>query len=433
MSARQVAIVAVILFAIPAPVFCLMQTKGVEDPAAVLLGELWNRTGDEPIRAKSLGESQLAANPNDENLQFAYILNRMKHYRFQDAVKILKSNPGGTASRIESWIIRTWSEAVLGQHDQSLASLREMKRRTQADPPLTDSELRRFYRHAGRMTGYFQGPVAGSPNADFLQSTIEAIANGADAEQLELFNAERTFVLDRFEQLSKAEATARDAFLKDAAAKGAIESDTIKNNNETLAQRRDQVQPEVGRLTGEANAKIAGLDQQAGPLIAQANAAEAQMNQLSWNLNNVRNEIFFIQQALATEEDPAIRWSLQLRLNQLYSFSRGIEYDLVAARSQLVGLQTQLNVMGVQRTQISSAYSAEIQQQKDELNQLDRQQRKNDKRLMDIIDGPGRVTGEASALANKKDLLSTYYVLPLELFRQDFLDELAAKNRNPAQ
>ncbi len=431
--AMQTALTVALLMTIAVSHAFAYQATASNDPTNMLLGELWQRTGKESAQSKTLGESALVTNPADQHLVYAFALNRMKHYRFQDAVKILSSSPGESATRLESWIIRTWSEAVMGQHDRSLVSLREMKRSMQTDPPPPDAQQLKFYRHAGKMIGYFQGPVVGSPNADFLQSTIETIANGATAAQLALFNAERTAVLDRFEQLSRDEASAQEQFLKEAEAKGVVQADTIKNNNETLAQRQSQIQPEVGRLTSEANTKISGLDQQAGPLIAQANAAEAQLNQISWNLNSIRGDIFFLQSALANEQDPVIRNSLQWQLNQLYSLSRNAQYDLVAARSRLVGLQSQLNVLGVQRATVSTTYGTEIQQQKDELKQLDLQQRKNEKRLEDIIDGPNRVTGEALALANKKDLLSTYYVLPLEVFRQDFLDELAAKKKNPVQ
>lgn len=392
---------------------------------SALLGAEWDRKGTDNSSVRQLADSALAADPGNERLAYARGLNQMKFYRYRDAAKELRTLTQSGNQRLETWVMRSWAELVTGQHDACLTTLREMKRQFSA-PGASPEDTLGFFRHAGKLIGFLQGPAQGHPNQDLLEAVIGSVAAGATAEQLELFNAERSAVLDRYGELCKAHAAAAGQFLQNAAEKGKLESEQIATSNETLAQRRDQVQPELERLSAEASTQLSGIDQQASPLLGEATALDASLNQLAWSVNSLRNEVLFLQSALASEPDPALRYPMVFRLNQLYPILRQSEYDLSATRSRLVGLQSQLNVLGVQRNQVEQSYGNSLQQTRGELNQIQRQQRKNDRRLEQIAEGPSRITGEALALENRKDLLSTYYVLPLELYRLELLDEIAA-------
>lgn len=409
--------------ALLAPAVSASAQESVSSPEAIgrLLGELWNRTGEEQPQSKMLGESALRRDSTNQDLAYAYALNRMQHYRYADAARILKPLAQARPARIDALQLLSWAELVTGQHDQSLATLRELNRQIRQQAGVPESVRSGFHRHAGRIMGFLQGPASAHVNADLLQASLTAIADGAEPAMLDLFNAERNAVLEKYEQISKSEAAAADAFLKEAAAKSAVEAANLQNANQTLAQRRDLVQPEVSRLKAEGATRLSALDQQAAPLLVEATAIDASANQLAWTLNQVHGEIYLNQQLLLEEEDFWLRNSLQLRLNQLYGLARQYQLDLSQARSRLVGLQSQLNVLGVQRSQLEVGYSSAIGQTQVELNQLDSAQRRNEKKLEKIADGPGRVTGEALVLANKKDLLSTYYLLSLELYRERFL------------
>ncbi len=404
-------------------------TATAQDSNAVineLLGPLWERKGTDNSAARQLVETAFAVDAGNERLAYAWGLNQMKYYRYRDAARELRTLTQSGNERLETWIMRSWAELVTGQHDTCLATLREMKRQFSAADTSAEEALG-FYRHAGRLIGFLQGPAQGHPNADLLEAVITAVATGATAEQLELFNTERSAVLDKYDQLCNAHAVAAEQFLQNAAEKSKVEAERISTSNETLAQRRDQVQPELERLSEEASAQLSGIDQQASPLLGEATSLDASLNQIAWSVNSLRNEVFFLQQALAVEPDPVLRYPMVFRLNQLYPILRQSEYDLSATRSRLVGLQSQLNVLGVQRNQVAQSYDGSLRQTHGELNQIQRQQRKNDKQLERIADGPSRVTGEALALQNRKDLLSTYYVLPLELYRLVLQDEVAGK------
>jgi hypothetical protein len=412
----------------PAPVEPAAAAAALPDSGAViaeLLGSKWERKGTDNSAARQLAEQALAIDPGNERLAYAWGLHQMKSYRYRDAARQLRSLTQAGSTRLETWVMRSWAELVSGQHDLCLATLREMKRQFSA-PTVPAEAAAGFYRHAGKLIGFLQGPAQGHSNAELLNAVIGQIAAGATAEQLAEFNAEQSAVLDKYDQLCKSHAVAAEQFLEDAAAKGKVEAERIAASNETLAQRREQVQPELERLSAEATAQLSGIDQQASPLLGEATALDASANQLAWSVNSLRNEVFFLQQALAVEIDPALRYPLVLRLNQLYPILRQSEYDLSATRSRLVGLQSQLNVLGVQRNQIAQTYDGSLRQTRGELNQIQREQRRNDRRLEQIADGPSQVTGAALALENRKDLLSTYYVLPLELYRLELQDEVAA-------
>lgn len=404
------------------------------DPAALpaaeviekLLGEFWSRKGEEQIRSRSLGEAALGANPGNADLVMAYALNRMFHYRYADAIKLLRRYLDQRPDSLDAWQLLSWSELVTGHHEQSLNALREMKRRIPQPAQLPEPVQESFYRHAGRMIGFLQGPASGHVNPDVMQATITALAEGAPAAMLEQFNSERTAVLDRYDQICKDEAAAAGKFLQDAAAKSAVEAENLKTLNETLVQRREQVAPEVSRLQGEAINQLSQLDQQASPLLAEATAADAAVNQLVWTLNNIQGEIFWNEQRLRDEIDGWALQNIQWRLNQLYAAARQASFELAQARNRLVALQSQLNVLGVQRSQVSDTFGNAIAEQKTELKQIERQQRRNQSRLEDLADGPDRITGEALKLANKKDLVSTYYLIPVALYRERLLDQIAA-------
>ncbi len=392
---------------------------------SLLLNEQWQRqTGAEQERARELGQAALRADPGNLQLTYAYALNRMQHYRYRDAVPLLKQVVRAQPTNLSAWQLLTWAQIVNGQHDASLVSMREMKQAMTAAAAADDDAALEMYQHAGRLTGFLQGPVSSAPNADLLQLTITTLADGATAQQLEVFNRERDAVLQKYDQITRDEAAAAASFLQNAAAKGAVEAEVIEKTNESLDQRRETIQPEVSRLTVEATSRISSLDQQAGPLLAEATALDAQANQLAWTLNNIRADILLTQQASFDRRNPEFRFGYQYRLSQLYALAQQTEIQLANVRNRLVGLQSQLNVLGVQRDQVQNLYGGEIAQQRNELQQIDRQQKKNTRKLQDIIDGPDRITGKALQLANKKDLMSTYYIPPLEIYRLEFLDKL---------
>lgn len=411
--------ICVLFLAIPGTV-----TANDPDPVTLqLLVEMWEKNTKNREGSEALFEMQASAS---EQVLMAYTLNRMKHNRYRDA-----RIPAGELTQrhpknLDGWILKIWLDTVTNNYDQGLIGIRLMKRQMNQQPDLTDSQKENYYGQLARIIGYLQGPVANRTDQATLNSTITKLAEGMTPEQLQIFNDQRTAVLDEFDQYVK-DASSLEKQEKDKAAAEAVnETQTIQAQNQTLDMRLQQIQPEKDRLRFEAEQKGSAIESQLAPLRQELATAISTVRGIESSLQIAYSDRNVEQVLLAREEDPNLRALISRRINRISVSINNIQSDLILATSRASGLRTQVRQLAAELARVNRTVANQVDQLTTEEGQISRQQQRNTSRLTKITQGSSTTPTKVRNAEIAFESLRTYYPFPIELARQDYLDSLSA-------
>ena len=277
-----------------------------------------------------------------------------------------------------------------------------------------------------RIIGYLQGPVANRTDQATLNSTIAKLAEGMTPEQLQIFNDQRTAVLDEYDQYVKDASNLEKQEKDKAVADALVETQTIQTQNQAIDTRLQQIQPEKDRLRFEAEQKGSAIESQLAPLRQELATAVSTARGIESSLQIAYNDRNIEQALLAREEDPNLRALISRRINRISVAINNIQSDLILATSRANGLRTQVRQLAGELARVNRTVANQVDQLTAEEGQISRQQQRNTSRLTKITQGPSTTTTKVRNAEIAFESLRTYYPFPIELARQDYLDSLSA-------
>ena len=378
-----------------------------------LLETYWERGLENNKASAACFSRAQQSHPNHESVLLAYVANRMQHRVNRDALQMARVLNRLHPTNLDGWLMRVWLEALTDNYNQSLVAMIQMQRQIkqqQVDPAIANG----LYSRLGRLIGYMQGPVQGKVTPDTLQTALRSLAVGMDQAQLDLFNLEREKVLNRFEGLSQTHARKIADDRDDQLKADQIEAANLERRNMDLRQQADQVAPRIDQVRNERDREIAALRSQVPPVESQLESTEADLRAVRFDLQLMYDDLFRLQ--ARNPHHPHIPYLV----NQI----RNAEWSLSGLTATGRDLSARLSGLYLQLEQVRAGFDARLARLNNEIEMLDRQRRKNNRRLGELARGPRVAAGKIDALKERVEALTTYDPFPFELVRLELADKL---------
>lgn len=375
-----------------------------------LLRSDWQR---EPENQANSHATFTSLQPNSTAVSLAYIINRIQHNETREALKVAEQLTEQDPESVDAWLLRSWLNALINKYERSLIDLRSLKKRIQKNQQLDKVQKQEIFSRMGKIIGYIQGPVRSKVSPDMIESSILAIAKGLEPAELEALNVSRETVLARFNNLGREQSNKTAVELEKQAAKDEIKRVSLVDDLQQLDLTLQQLSEEQERLTIEGNQQIADLNSQLGPLESELGTLSNQIRRIRYDLQLQYNSLFFAQSADVIYE-PTIFY--------LTDRIRDMEYQLRSLRYDANSVSNQLQTVQVQISQTERDYNGQIRALRRQQNLTEKSKTRNRARLSKLAIGPEVAAGKKEAKTNRLTALTSYYELPVELYRQQMLD-----------
>jgi chromosome segregation ATPase len=112
-------------------------------------------------------------------------------------------------------------------------------------------------------------------------------------------------------------------------------------------------------------------------------------------------------------------------INLISSQIRNAEVTLYSLQSNRNAITNQLQSIQSQVNQLTNEYTARVNQIEGRYKKLNNTARRNQAKLAKIATGPEIADGKKGARKSRLNALTSYYDLPIELYRQQLLDLVA--------
>jgi hypothetical protein len=350
----------------------------------------------------------------DPQFLLAFTLNRMQHRRYTEALSTATRLTGISPETLEGWILRMWLETLSDHYEPALAAMQSFKSTWEKAGQLDDKTTNDMLSQLGRLIGYLQGPVGTKVNPAMLNATIVSITNGLDQDQMATFNKSREAVLTQFEDLLKSHQQKITDEEQKVAQSNVLETQDINNQNVLMDQRANDLQQAIDAVEQEGYDRLDRIRAEIEPLQREATIVNSQLDSSLFTLDAMFSEYYYYQQNF--RRHPNLPYlSLRIRDQQVVVGS---------LRNQLRSINNQIYATEDRANQIQSEYENRISQMSGELESMGVQRRRNSRRLVKLAAGPEVAGGKITALENRATALTTYDPFPLELARQQVLEQL---------
>jgi hypothetical protein len=403
---------------------CFGYTPSQADDLDPIVRQLLVDHWDKGSKARNTSKTLFFAATASEEVLLAYTLNRIKHNRYREARVPADELTRDYPKNLDGWTLRIWLDAVSDNYDRSLIGIQMMKRNMGDVTDLDEAHAAELFSRVARVVGYLQGPVSQKVNQATLNATLVKFVNGMSAKQIQRFNDERNRVLDHYDQLVKQASDLQKVESEKATNGAKIEVAAIEAQNKAIDSRRQQIQPERNRIQTEGEQRVSALESQLSPLQSELAGLRGTIGSLEFTLRDVLQARLIQQGILLREQDPFVRQLIRDRLFQIDLDAGAIQNDLFNSRARADSVAVQLNSLLRERQRVGNQYSLQLGQLNEEARQNDRQQRRNTSQLKKIATGTQATSPKVRIANSQIDALSTYDPFPIEMFRQDYINQL---------
>lgn len=387
-------------------------TPEISAPIRTLLTDDWKRAPKNEAASKSTFEK---ARVFTDDLLVTYTINRIRHNRISEAKLAAQELTVRHPDNLDGWILRTWLNTLTDDFDAALINIRSLKKKFDQTKNLAEPTKQKIYKRLGRLIGYMQGPVSDRVNNDLRDETIQFVTAGVKPELVKLFNGSRNKVLKEYGDLTKSQADKTQVELVKIKASNDAEAVALERQIKLLEQSESQQTAEKQRIRDESARQISAIERQ-------GSSAELEISRINTNLRTTELDLFYLHQDLnfILNQPPGRRFSTFNLQNQI----RNAQLSANALRLEGIQATNQLNSL---RTQLVAAQRNSTQRLNDlerEIKRVNGAKRRNLAKLTKLAKGPKVADGKRQSMQSRVNALRTYDDLPLELYRQDILDQL---------
>ncbi len=392
--------------------------------ARELLGPLWEKQGVASTKAEEYVSGLPISQAQDTLVLHSYLLHRLHYSKFRDGLAIAEQLAERDAENPDVWMAKAWLEVVLQNPDRALVSIQKLNGLISKSDVIDEAHKRRFYSFLGRAIGFIQGPTGKTPHPDTLQQTVAEIEQKLEEPWRDVFEQQRQQLGDQVQSMITDRQQVELDFRQQAETARDNEMRTIEAANQAIDARRQQAQPELDRIQDEGRQRLQELSSQIMPLEQQANAINRSAGNAQIELQVIYQDIHVQQALLARERDPFLRALYANRIDQLFFSARNVEANLALLRNEYNAAYGQYLSLEDQRTRTRQDYNQQVDVLRQEINQMDRDQKRNLARLDKLIRGPLPSSTRARALDDKAQVFWVHYPFPVEARRQEILDSI---------
>lgn len=361
----------------------------------------------------------------EPRIQYAHALTLIKQGRQREAkegVDALVKTYEGSITPLKTKI---WLAVLTEQHGPAMADMEKISvlLSKQVKPGAERDEYVSAARTLGLLFGYLEGPCAGTVASTARAGHQKRIQQQLDGPLEDAFrDGHRDAILaylDLKRQYDvKEEETKKESERVRVAEKKRIESERVR-----LAEQRAQVKEDVARRRDELQSELDAIAAAESPLVQEQVAADRTRMAAFRELNDVLDDLDFLEHELAHERDPVIRARLLREIRRLERIGDAYRIDVLEAERQIALVQSDIAGLRRRGAQMQSNMS-------DQLNRAEREVRNIDKRekVLDAnekkLDKPILDSRPLLPLQRKMDALATYAPFPLEEEKRRLLTSL---------
>ncbi len=405
-----------------APAVQAQTSDGQQSLAKELLTTYWAGDVKTQRAAEELFQSE-SLPVGDEQLAWAYVLNRLHYNKFREAATVAQSLIQGGNQELEKLYAHAWLQMTTNNIDQGLVALQQLKQALTAAPQLPEPQQLDLIGRMGRLIGFAEGPSHDSVNQATLVTTQAMIIDGWDDLQLERFEDQRQRVLETYNEITQTTADQVQAETDRAIAEQQQRIEQLTTENEQLDSRQQVINQETDKLRDEANSALSQLESQLAPLETEASGLLARINRSQSRIAWLAHDLAITEAAAAQETDPVIRDQLLRRAGAIRVSLFNEQSFLATLRGQYSSLLAQIDSLRARHEATVRQYGGRIGSLNNESRQLDKTRVKNS-RMITRLGKPQVRTGLKTAMKSKAEHLPTYDPFPTSEFQQRLLQQL---------
>ena len=376
----------------------------------------------QPAWKKSLANREQSAEmfslapTNSPSVLLAYAVNRFRHNRVSEAQETLQTALRLAPENLDARMLLIWAKAVRDEFNSAVIDIRSLAKTIQKRK-LPAAKLDNTYRRIGRLLGYLQGPVGDQVNQEILRVALDELS-------VMLAPAHQNLITQEIEAIA-AEYEARLEQLGMKVKESVKAKDVEKNSDRQLIEREnEQLKKEVQRIQNRQTDVQTEGEKKLDAALAQAEPLQSELNALEIERRSVHNNIQALQTALFFQQNNPNGSLLQ---DQLLLFRiQDNFFALGNIGNRADALLFDLDRVAIEADRIRNRYDGHLNDLERDLKTSGLQQRRNSKRLGKLARPTKPNSKKIASLKNRIQALNSYDQLPLELYRADLLDAVAA-------
>ncbi|MEW4566065.1 hypothetical protein AB1K70_26345 [Bremerella sp. JC770] len=400
-------------------------TAVAADPQAIideLLRDGW-QIGPDGMQEVRQG-TQAARQSQDADAMYAAGLALLRHHQYDDAAAAFQASIDIDKKHFRSWRALLW---VLTLQEKFSGALLRIEQRLAPELPTSEltgqdeEDVVEMIQALGRLIGFYEGPRSADITPMFVQRARQAIQPALIGKRQTEFDNNYQDVTTLFASTTTEQQDAKD----DAKLKEQMEK---QNNQQQIEIRRKQMEvdqqqatDQIDRLRSEWTQEEQRFAQLEAPLNVSISQLEAQQSVIRRELAILIDDVFRLTEERRRTNDPVRRDRLEREIFRLERLTSDYERDLALVQAEGRRLVSSRDVLRTRRLQTQQRYEAEIKQNVDRKQDLERAE----KRLsLETRRNNRPATGNSAkvrVLSAKTSSIRTYYDFPLEVERLTLL------------
>lgn len=377
-----------------------------------------------PTGADAISQAQADVERlGDADVFYALGLAQLKHHRYDAAVEAFESALRVDPQHFPSWSGVIWVRSLQERFDIALVQIQRLGRQL----PSTElqgeeeQEVLEMIRLLGRIFAFYEGPRSGDISAPLVsraRSEVQPALVGA--RQVEFDNNYQD-VMTLFSASTSEKQDARDDALQQQQLEKQQTQQTLEVRRKQLEADKEQVVAQIDKLRSEWVSQRQHFDNLEAPLNVSISRLESQQQVIRRELSVLMSDIFRLTEAARHTDDPLRRDRLEREIFRLERLVGQYERDLALVQAEGRRLVQSRNAVRAQRLQTQQRFEAEIKQNTDRQQDLQRAERRLDVEARRNSRPATGNTAQVRVLSAKATSIRTYADFPLEVERLDLL------------
>ncbi len=392
----------------------LIQPPEIKDASREAVKQLLNELWEPGPATRAAAEQEFAAiSAPGQDVVLAFVANRLNDSQTRSALSALEASTSRDPKAIDGWLLKSYLHILVRDYDAGMMSLRSAKKAM--DPAMTDPQKNLFFKRAGELMGYLQGPAPRLVNSDVFNSTVEALLADISDAEVQAFTQAAETIANQYADLRVATDESLDEEFERQANADAFRQATLTNENQTHQQTTQELNEQWKRLQEEWREREAQLSAELIPLQSAMSSMESQIYSYQLTLQNLYWDL-----SLAQNGPAVYPFTVQTILNQIGR----VEVSLIQLQSSLQGTLSQYNRVRLQIRELQAVYNQQTSGIQKELKRIENLQKRNQNELTRLASGPRIAGGKRESRESRVAGLRTYIRLSPALLKQELLESM---------
>lgn len=359
----------------------------------------------------------------DPDVFYATGLAFLRHHQYDEAAAAFAAAIEVDDKHYPSWRGLIWVRTLQEKFDTSLVQVMRLgKGMPTSELNGTDeTEVVETIRMLGRLFGFYEGPRSGDVSSALVQRARDAITPALVGKRQVEFDNNFQDVTTLFTASTSEQQDAKDDALQKEQMQKMQTEQEIAIRRKQIEIDKQQASDRIDQLRSDWAQEQQKFDQAEAPLNVSIGQLEAQQRVIRRELSLLVDDIFRLNEELNKTKEPTRRDRLQREIFRLERLVNNYERDLTLVQAEGRRLTSSRDVLRTRRLQTQQQFEAEIKQNNDRKQDLDRAEKRVDLEARRNNRPAVGNTAKVRVLSAKASSLRTYADFPLEVERLTLL------------